>query len=489
VFVLMTNKDPVLEGFPFPHITSWPEHDLWSTVGIVDGHAGSAPTETWVPVVTHDSGVGGSVWRSNLSLLNRSTLPNLVRLRLRSGSTFAEAELTLGAGETRALEDVAGELGFTGSAPLQVFSSEPVQVSSRTINQVSGGTFGQTLDPPSPAAALDQGDLGVLMHLREDSRFRSNLGLVNTGKRAAEVRVTLYDGSGVEVGGLQRTVSPYQQVQLNRPFWTRGGRDDIASGYATVRVVEGLGVLAYASVVDNLTSDPTTIPPRTLPGSASAWVAAAAHAPGAFSSTWRTDLGVLNSSGQERSVTITVLDHGVQVGETVLAVQDGEQANLVDALGLLGVDGTGAIAVAADGPVLVRSRTYNSTETGTFGQGLEGVGPEGAASSGSTVWLTGLTENDGFRTNLGLVNVGTSSLRATIQLFDAIGTRVATWTEELAAGEQRHVNRPFLSAAGRSDIDVGSASVTVEGGDGRLLAYASVIDNRTNDPTTIPMRF
>ena len=41
---------------------------------------------------------------------------------------------------------------------------------------------------------------------------------------------------------------------------------------------------------------------------------------------------------------------------------------------------------------------------------------------------------------------------------------------------------------GRNDIDRGYASVTVETGGG-IVAFASVVDNATNDPTTVPMRF
>jgi hypothetical protein len=42
--------------------------------------------------------------------------------------------------------------------------------------------------------------------------------------------------------------------------------------------------------------------------------------------------------------------------------------------------------------------------------------------------------------------------------------------------------------AGRDDIDGGYATVTVESGGG-IIVYASVVDNTTNDPTTVPMKF
>ena len=48
--------------------------------------------------------------------------------------------------------------------------------------------------------------------------------------------------------------------------------------------------------------------------------------------------------------------------------------------------------------------------------------------------------------------------------------------------------RDSSQIAGRHDLDAAYASVTVEAGEG-VIAYASVIDNATNDPTTVPMAF
>ena len=46
---------------------------------------------------------------------------------------------------------------------------------------------------------------------------------------------------------------------------------------------------------------------------------------------------------------------------------------------------------------------------------------------------------------------------------------------------------PFSRIAGRTDIDAGSAKIEVESGHG-VIAYASVIDNATNDGTAISMK-
>ena len=74
-----------------------------------------------------------------------------------------------------------------------------------------------------------------------------------------------------------RTVEPRQIKQINRPFETVAGRSDIAVGYATVEVLDGEEVVVYASVVDNGTNDPTTIPMKRGTGELRTTVAAAAR--------------------------------------------------------------------------------------------------------------------------------------------------------------------------------------------------------------------
>ena len=54
--------------------------------------------------------------------------------------------VSLAPGEHRLLDDVVGRLGGEGSGSLEISSSVPVLVSSRTYNQSLDGSFGQYLD-------------------------------------------------------------------------------------------------------------------------------------------------------------------------------------------------------------------------------------------------------------------------------------------------------------------------------------------------------
>ena len=194
---------------------------------------------------------------------------------------------------------MVSEIGEHGSGPLQVFSSEPLTVTSRTHNQTSEGSYGQSLDGVTATGGLEQGESAVLMYLREDDLFRSNIGVHNQWRRSARVEVALYSGDRSLLAAFNRWVPPQSTAQINRPF-----RTIVTSGYAVITVLSGQDVYVYGSVVDNATDDPTTIPMKVGEGSEHQWIAAAANGEGSHGSQWRTDLCLLNRSGGGASVCL-----------------------------------------------------------------------------------------------------------------------------------------------------------------------------------------
>jgi len=466
-------------------ISTWPEHDLFPTVGIDDRAPGMVPAESWIAAVAHAEGAQDSVWRTDVGLLNRSSLASRVRLRLSAENEVDDLELELAAGELRVVEDVVAAMGATGTGALRVFASEPVMVSSRTFSTDPTGTFGQYLGGVATPDGLRTGESAVLMQLREDAIGRSNIGLLNGGRREARVQVSLFDGSGYLVATKNRKVPAGGRIQLDRPFTLFGGRTDITQGYAVVTVLDGVEVVAYGSVVDNSTNDPTTIPMKTV-AATSQWIAAAAHAGGEFGSQWRTDLGVLNRSGDRVEVEITLVADAGDTTIDQLSLADGEQIVLEDVVDRLGVDGSGSLQVTSDRPVLVTSRTYSIGDGGTYGQFLDGYRTSDAAANGESRWLTQLQQNELFRSNIGLLNTGSTEARVLVSFFDGDGTELARRRKTIAQGGRLQLQEPFQRIAGRNDVSAGYASVAVERGDG-IIAYGSVIDNASNDPTTVPM--
>ncbi len=463
-----------------------PEHDLFESVGILGEPLGAALAESWIPVVANGSGSGGSLWRSDIGLLNRSELTNQIKIRMEMPGLAVDRELELAPGQQLVMDDVVSELGLSGSGSMRVFSFEPLTIASRTYNLSVDGTFGQYLGGVTGAGGLGNGDSAVVMHLREDDQARSNIGILNAGRREARVRVVLYDGAGSEVARANRTVAQRQIKQLNRPFDAIGGRTDIDVGYAVVTVLDGEEVVVYGSVVDEGTNDPTTIPMKTGAGAISVHVAAAAHGEGAAGSVWRTDLGLLNpgTAAAEAGVTFHP-SNGPDVAMNI-SLAAGEHTMFDDVVGLLGGEGSGSLEISATQPVLVSSRTYNQSSEGTFGQYLDGVGAEATIGAGNRVWLPQLQQNEDFRTNIGVNNTGGDDARVKVRLYDADGVLLSTTQRTISSGRRVQLQEPFDRIAGRTDITSGYAVVEIRDGDG-VTAYASVIDNRTNDPTTVPM--
>jgi len=74
------------------------------------------------------------------------------------------------------------------------------------------------------------------------------------------MKIRLFDEDGTELAEMQRRIGPGERLQLQEPFDRIAGRSDLNAAYATVRVHSGSGVIAYASVIDNATNDPSTVP-------------------------------------------------------------------------------------------------------------------------------------------------------------------------------------------------------------------------------------
>jgi CubicO group peptidase (beta-lactamase class C family) len=461
-----------------------PQHDLFESVGITDEAVGAALAESWIPVVANVGGAGGSVWRSDVALLNRSPLNNRVLVRMEMPGLAVDSELELLKDQHFVLDDVVSELGLSGSGSLRVFSSEPLTITSRSYNVSDQGTFGQALGGVTGAGGLMNGETAMLMHLREDAVARSNIGILNAGRRETRVRIVLFDGSGDEVARLTRRVDPRQVLQLHRPFESIAGRTDIEVGYAVAEVLDGEEVVVYGSVVDSGTNDPTSIPMMTHRGSNRIHVAAAARSQGAENSVWRSDLGLLNPGDQVVEAEVIFHSSGRDDVAMNVSLASGEHRLLDDVVGRLGGEGSGSVEVTADQPVLVSSRTYNQSPEGSFGQYLDGIGDENTFGAGAKLWLAQLKQNEDFRTNIGVYNTGDVQAVVRVHLYDADGSALATAQRTIAPGKRIQLQEPFDRVAGRDDITSGYAVVEVGTGRG-ITAYASVVDNRTNDPTTV----
>jgi hypothetical protein len=102
-------------------------------------------------------------------------------------------------------------------------------------------------------------------------------------------------------------------------------------------------------------------------------------------------------------------------------------------------------------------------------------------------WPIPRQKTDTYRSNLVVTNGGKTDAQVAISLFDTNGKSLTTYNLTVPAGKGVQDLEPFKNRANAPDLDWGFATVTVLKGT-NVLSSASLIDMKTNDPTTIPAK-
>jgi len=457
----------------------------------------------------HLPGTGGTQWRSNVAAVNRGAGAANLKLTYFPYSASAAPVVktaVVGAGATVEWPDVLlGLFGQAGSpkGSVQVNSDQPISLIARTFNQAANGTYGQYYPAvaasqgltaaAAEAGALAAGQLGVLPMLKKNAAFRTNVGILNLGDAEVTAAVTLYGAAGAKVGSVKSlTAEPRRYVQQDDIFANVGaGSQDIA--YATVEVKTAGGrVWAYASVVDAVTGDPTTVPVLLAPGTGPFTISSQAHLLGTGGTQWRSNVAAVNRNATAANLTLTYFPYaaaGAPVAKNA-AVPAGATVEWPDVLvGLFGQAGSpkGSVQVTADQPIYLIARTYNQAASGTYGQYYPAIAPAQALSAGQLGVLPMLKKSAAFRTNVGILNVGAAAVTVAVSLYDAAGAKVGT-AKLLTAEPSRYVQQDDIFAnVGAGAHEIAYATVEVQTAGGTAWAYASVVDAVTGDPTTIPV--
>ena len=216
------------------------------------------------------------------------------------------------------------------------------------------------------------------------------------------------------------------------------------------------------------------------------YVPVAAHIQGKFGSYWSTDLWIYTQGATSVHLWYNPENHDNSgVASTVITL-DEPAVFLPDVVaGLFGTTGKGSVHYAADGPLVILSKTWTPAEQGgTYGQMTYGI-PVAAASMGAYGQAGALralvNKRAGFRVNLGLVNVTGTPVTATLEVFDESGAPVAGFAPlpvALAPFDMRQLDDVLASVTGYPSGLV--VRVSVSAGNGAVLAYLSEADNTTN---------
>jgi len=223
-----------------------------------------------------------------------------------------------------------------------------------------------------------------------------------------------------------------------------------------------------------------------------------AHAPGAAGAFYTTDLTVSNLGTADASFTVKFLGNnadgrnGAEVTENVGA---GKTVTFADVLGSkFGVsNGYGALRISSqsrDLNVLGQTSTPGPAG-GTFGQSVPALTGNDLVFEGAPRSIIAIREDASFRTNLILTNATEGDADVTLTLVSADGALLGKQAlARFKPLEMRQITGVAGVIAGSAYGPVTNATliITAETDGAAFAAYASVIDNKTNDPRTLLAR-
>lgn len=469
-----------------------------------------------IPSVGHLDGFN-SKWQSDVRVTNTGLTKAKYQLTFTPDDPsrgIKQTNIDISAGDTTALDDIVknwyglGTLGESANGVLEVRpldgsgkGLDPVDnvsvstttvASSRTYNVTSNGTLGQYI-PAIPfgnfiakgAAALS------LQQIAQNAQYRTNVGVVEAAGQAATVLLSVFHADGSKIFEKSLDIKANQQMQLNG-FLANNGIE-LNDGRIEVKVTSGDGkVMSYASVVDNATQDPLLVngvqAATTL---ANHYVLPGVAALNNGFANWRSDIRVFNSGGSQQVATLTyypINSGGDPISNSIL-VNPGEVKSMDDVLkSFFGLgDGAGALHVTtgSDSALVVTGRTYNLTANGTFGQFIPAVtSADGVGKGGRSLNILQVEDSVRYRTNVGIAEV--TGHEATVEVSAIVPEAKVSPKITFKLQPNEFVQSAMLHDMGLSNVYNARISVKVIDGDGRITAYGSVIDMKTQDPTYVP---
>jgi hypothetical protein len=235
------------------------------------------------------------------------------------------------------------------------------------------------------------------------------------------------------------------------------------------------------------------------------WILAAARAPGLHGSIWRTDLWLnLRTMASNAEVTLYFCrsgedNSGVEGIPVPLDFDRWQESYYFeDVIGtLLGVTSgswVGAIHYTSNVPIQVSARVYSISADGqaSYGQLVEGIPTadmsppwqQGNAWHAQWMFAAKHTADGRFRVNVGVVNPTAIAAPYDIQMYDNTGEnpggQAAYVIVTVPPMSMVQLSDPFADVTGGEWSDM-AIRVICHGEGAGAFAYASVVDNATND--------
>jgi hypothetical protein len=463
-----------------------------------------------VPASARAPGMFGAFWKTDLVLRNPDSAPLSLTARFlpnpETSGPAADAIVTLGASSIAVIADVLGSVFHlekgSGAVLLIPEGSRTVEATSRSYTAVTNGTYGMGVDAidlsatagPSVPAMFPAGLLGT--------GFRTNVVATDATGQGAQLGLVLSTAAGTMGSGLTISVPVNGQSQITG---LAGWLGTPASETGSVTLTSDSGRAASGVIaIDNRTNDPTWFAPAAASQTGGYWnpwnvIPAVVHADGANGAQFRTDLFLFNPDATPTTVLLAVKAWDQDVDESVVNVTlaPGESTVIRDVLATAFM-GTGVARLRFQsdwiGPLLgprVTSRTYTVQPDGaTYGMQLPALDALQTGTDGDTLEILGPTGGPAFRTNVALVGVGDGYLAPFMSAWgQPVSAHVEILDDHGVLLDSFDVLVPFRGGVQVNDVfrtrNLGdgpkAALIRVRPTGGFLAAYATTIDNGTND--------
>lgn len=482
-----------------------------------DPRDGNPPPGTLIiPAVAHAQGIG-SAFHSDVRIVNVSFDAIDYEITYTPSQTDGTQEgkkttLTIHAGDTLAFDDIvkswygAGVLGEGGVGtieirPLNGANPFATFASSRTYAIDGGGTLGQFI----PALRLDSfiGNIAndslnriSLQQVANSAVSRTNLGFVEGTGTPVSILARLLDGNNNVLAQVTRDLNAFGHLQQS--LTAMFGDVNLPDGRVEVEETNGSGkVSAYASVLNNLTNDPLMVfPVQPARSTAGRYVLAGIAEFASSFSNFHSDMRIYNGGVQPVNATLNYYDRGAstphpQAPARQVTLAPGQVYAVNDVLPTLwpGLIGGGSVVVTGpnDSSLVVTAQTFSrQANGGTKGQFIPGVtAQQGVGFGERAMEVLQLEQSPLSRSNVGFVEITGKPAVIEVTATDADTKFTAVVPISLQANEYRQFDR-ILEQMGLGTVYNGRVSVKVIEGEGRVYAYGSTVDNRTEDPTYVP---
>jgi hypothetical protein len=356
----------------------------------------------------------------------------------------------------------------------EAFGSEPIRHAFRfTVRATNGYVFPASHRAGSTTGAPPMGTRLRLKAARDISGFPEHVRRIFQAMKTYGL-VLADNGSDMYVQGT---------------YDTRWDNDVLNPAFSSLRVSD-FEVVQLGWQPTGAPTDPCEAGPGP---SCNEWLLpSSARVPGEGGALWTTDLTVANTGATDATLFVRFLGHdadGRNGAERTFLLAAGRSVTWNDVLGsLFGLtEAWGGLLVRSASPSLVATGQTSTPggAGGTYGQSVPLVAETELIRYGAARSVPAVREDAAFRTNLVLANGGTSSVDVDVAIVTSTGVTMGrrTWTLlPLGMTQVSHVVRELGLPPTVSGARLVLSTPTPGGA---FAAYASVIDERTNDPRTL----